>query len=323
MMMIDVEPIKVCAFGGTSQLSQIDRITQGLSSLKGVEINNDLRIVDLIYSNDPGYFEAILSAKDQNLLKENCKIIFNVLDLPLHLIGSQGDYSFEKLAKLGAQLLRADAVTCISQYTQSQLQQCLGVGSVVIYNPVKPVSPDKRLNEEKPFPYRVLMAGRLNDTNKRARSLAIPALMRAGFEEHEVAVVGGEYPGWGVNLGIVNDSTLNDLYNSVDFVMCCSHLEGWGLTISESVICGAIPIVCQDLTTASEMSLPQYWFCYPSPEMIAFRLRVLIENPSILRAERDYCLSLSEGLSEDLSKETVARRIIEVYKKLFNKDSHE
>lgn len=308
--------ISVYVVGGTSILSQSDRIKQGLNSLPGVQVTDYISDADLVYSNDAGHFSSILEDKAKGRLKPGARLVFNVLDIPLHLLPPSGDYAFEKVFALAEQLKQADAVTAISQYVQSQIQQYLGLPSTVIYNPIKDVSPSIRLSGARPYPFRALMVGRCLDSNKRIRSLGIPSLIAAGFDESEVAVVGGEYPGWGVNLGIVRDDVLNDLYNSVDYVMYPSMLEGMGLPPLEGMICGAVPIVCSDLTTISEFPYPRFWWCYPSPQAIAYHLRIRGENPQVLEADRQHCLTLSEGLAEDLGKVAVARRIIEVYKRL-------
>lgn len=312
------QPIRVAALGGESRLSQIDRIRQGLAIQPGVEVIEDPQYADLIYANDEGHHARALWYRERTAERHTgaAKVILNVLDIPAQLFPPNGDYTFEKLAVLGANLKRADAITAISAFTAGQIQHYLGLGSTIIYNPVKDVSPAKRLAGERPYPFRVLLAGRCCDKNKRQDTIGIPALITAGFNENEVAIVGGEYPGWGTDLGLVCNDTLNDLLNSVDFVMQPTLLGGWELLVSEAMICGAIPIVCHDLTTVSEMPIPRSWQCYPSVTTVAYRLRVLIENHHLLEAEREHCLALSEGLQEQLGKEAVARRILNLYRKI-------
>lgn len=307
------EPILVYASGGESPLSQIDRVRQGLAAQQNVVLTDKIEEADLVYVNNPPYDNVLRAAQ----LKPSVKKIFNVLDLPLHLLQPNGDYTFEKMAALCEQLKQAEAITVISQYVQGQVQQYLGLASTVIYNPVKDVSPKKRLEEERPYgQFKVLMAGRVNDPNKRQRTIGIPALIMAGFNESEVAIVGGEYPGWGTNLGIVHDDVLSDLYNSVDYVMFPSVNEGLGLPPLEGMICGAIPIVCHDLTVVSELPYPRHWWCYPSPSAVAYHLYIRQQYPQVLEADRQHCLTMSDGLAEDLGKNAVARRIMNVYYKL-------
>ncbi len=305
----------ICARGGGGSLGQIGRIIEGFVAAGWIK-TDDAVLADLCYANDPGQYSEFLSLKKDGKLKPGAKVILNVLDVPFQLVPPNGDYTFEKLFELGNQLRQADAVTSISFFTQSQLHQYLGLASTVISNPIKNVTPNKRLEGIKPYPYRALLVGRVNDPNKRIRTIGIPALLMAGFTESEVAVVGGEYPGWGTNLGVVSDEVLNDLYNSVDFVIQPTLLTGLELPICESMVCGAIPLVTFDLSTFSEFPLPRAWGCFPSPAGVAYRLRTLVEDPNLLESDRQHCLSVSEGIAEHFSGAAVARRIIELYTKL-------
>lgn len=309
-----VNPVTFRAYGGESPLSQVGRIRAGLSELGAWEAPGGAEC-DLIYSNDAGTHEEAIASRDRYAPK--AKLILNVLDVPEHCAPPQGDYTPDKLVRLQSNLLRADAITAISPFTRSQLQRLLGLPAYLVYNPVKDVSPDKRLAGERPYPYRVLISGRTNDPNKRIGSLGIPALIAAGFNEHEVAVVGGEWPGWGTNLGVVSDDVLNDLLNSVDFVMSPTALTGLELGPIEAMICGAVPILCYDMSTFRDIGCyPQHWGCYPSVASIAYRLRVLMETPRVLEGDRQHCLALSDQLSEQLGKRAVAQRILDVYKRI-------
>lgn len=305
----------VKCFGGRGPLCQVERIEQGLI-LEGHRLCSDDEIPDAIYSNDPNYYDEALKFKLERA--PNAKVLFNVLDIPENCFPPDGDFTFERLHSLGETLRKADAITCISKWTQSQIHRYFGYSCFVIGNPIKNVSPDKRLSGERPYPYRVLIAGRALDPNKRIRTLGIPALIGAGFNESEVAVVGGEWPGWGTNLGLVSDETLNDLYNSVDFLMFSSLQEGLGLPVLEALACGVVPIFCSDLTTFADLRLPRYFGCYPSVTALALRLRMLCSNSELLESERQYGLNLSDGIIEDFSGRMVARRIADVVKKLIS-----
>lgn len=303
----------VKAFGATGQLAQVDRIKAGLTAC-GTMSWAEGSTADLIYSNDGGTHQEALDWRAQRA--PHAKVILNVLDIPEHCFPPQGDYTYDKLTTLRRHLTQADAVTAISPFTRGQLQRLLGVGSYLIWNPCKDVSPDKRLNGERPYPYRVLISGRAGDPNKRVRSLAVPALIAAGFEEHEVAVVGGEWVGWGTDLGMVSDDVLNDLLNSVDITMHTTQLTGLELGPIESLICGAVPIMCYDMSTFKDLSYPPHWGCHPSVASIGYRLRSLVDNPAYLTAERSHCLQMGEHLREDLSGRAVAQRILDVYRRI-------
>lgn len=308
-----ITPLTILALGGISPLSQINRIKEGLASLEGITLTDHFGNADVVYCNDAGTYEEALEAKDDGRLMEGAKLVFNVLDIPEHLFLPMGDFTHEKLVNLRNSLVRADAITAISPFVKGQLLRLMALQATVIYQPIKDVSPEKRLKGERPYPFKVLLAGRARDKNKRQDSIGIPALIMAGFGEDEVAVVGGEYPGWGTDLGIVSDSVLNDLYNSVDFLMHPSALEGLGIPPLEAMVCGAVPILCYDQSTFADIShYPLYWGCYPSATSVAYRLRALIDNPGIMVAEKEYCLKQSIEIAEEFGKVRVAERIVRV-----------
>ena len=311
-----ISPITVFALGGVSPLSQINRVKEGLVGLGGVTLTDHFGDASVVYCNDAGTYEEALEAKEDGRLKDGTKLVFNVLDVPEHLFQPSGDFTHDKLIHLRNSLVRADAITSISPFVKGQLQRLMALQSTVIYQPIKDVSPEKRLNGERPYPFKVLLAGRTNDPNKRQKTIGIPALIMAGFSQDEVAVVGGEYPGWGTDFGIVSNDVLNDLYNSVDFVMHPSLNEGLGLIPLESMACGAIPILTYDQITFADIShYPLYWGCYPSPTSVAYRLRSLIDNPGIPIAEKEYCLEQSKSIREQFGKVAVAERIVKVCRK--------
>jgi len=171
------------------------------------------------------------------------KTIFNVLDLCPHCVEHP-----QIVETLSRDLKYASKVTTISKTVATELKQLCNIDAEVIYYPMKPVEFGKYTRK---YPFKVMLVGRLGDANKRAGA-AISALIKAGYEEHEVAIVGPEYLGYGVKLGVVSDEMLNDLYNSVDFVMMTSKNEGIGLPAIEAATAGAIPIVLPDLSTFQE-----------------------------------------------------------------------
>lgn len=310
-------PLRVFALGSMSPLAQVVRVRAGLAAQRGVEVVEHFEDADVVYCNDPGSYDEALEARRDGRLPKGCKLVFNVLDVPEHLLPPNGDYTHEKLLALRENLAKADAITAISPFTRSQLHRLLGLSAIVVWNPIKDVTPEKRLSGVRPYPFRVLLAGRCRDRNKRQDTLGVPALIMAGFEESEVAVVGGEWPGWGTNLGIVDDDTLNDLYNSVDYVVHPSLNEGLGLSPIEGMACGAIPILTYDCSTFRDIPFfPQYWGCYPSPTSIAMRLLSLENNPGIKLAEQQHCLESSDGIVDQFGKDAVARRLVEVFKKV-------
>lgn len=236
------------------------------------------------------------------------KVIFNVLDLCAHCI----DHA-DIVARLRDQLPLGTKVTTISKTVAAELAEKCGIRAEVIYYPMKPV----RHTGERKYPqFKVLCAGRLRDPNK-GMAQAVMALVRAGFDESEVAMVGPEFPGWGTNMGVVSDEKLNDLYNSVDYVVSLAVNEGIGLVPVEGAICGAIPIVTPRLSTYNE-----FWADSPmhihyqtlhSPDAIATLIRAIENDPqwkaSLKTQMREYGERVFRPLFDSVE---VAKRILTV-----------
>lgn len=285
-------------FGG-----QINRIDKGFIE-NGHELTNNIIEADLIYSNNKSdTWKNIINFKEQGKIKG--KIILNVLDIPEWI------FPHYNLDELKIMLQHADHVTCISKFVQNQLLKYLNIKSSVIYNPAKNIF----YTEKREYNYKALMVGRLNDPSKRA-NLAIQSLILANIKSEEVAVVGSENPGFGNYLGIVSDEELNKLYNSVDFVLMTSQGEGLGLPALEATLCGTIPIVCFDLSTFNEF-FPKEWGNYPNPYSIAFYLQKLINNPVLLKQEKDKSFKIGKEVYTKINYFYVAKKILDIFEKSF------
>lgn len=250
------------------------------------------------------YETYLMSAKDR-------PFIFNVLDLCPHCADHQ-----DILRRFAAQLPAAAKVTTISKSVQSQLITLCDIQSEVIYYPMKPVTNTRT----KKHPYRVALVGRTSDPNKRC-GVAVMALVRAGFKESEVVIVGPEYPGWGTRLGTVSDEVLNEIYNSVDYVMMLSKEEGIGLPGPEAACAGALPIVLPDLSTYDEFwrDSPMHHFYQNlrSVDQIAALLLYLKSEPDTLADLQSKMHQYAEANFRPLFDHVeVAKRIIEVAQKI-------
>lgn len=245
-------------------------------------------------------------------LRGQKKLIFNVLDIPWHL-PNVGNI----VNQLRQQLPYADRVTAISYTVAEQVEKHCGVKCEPIYYPMKPV----RYTGERKYPqFRVLLAGRLSDPNKRV-SAAVQALVRAGFNENEICVVCSDRIGYGTEMGLVSDAVLNDLYNSVDYVISLAREEGIGLVPIEAACCGAIPIVAPDLSTFNE-----FWVESPlglnyqtltSVDKVAELLRELERNREWReQVKQDVLAYATLAFRPKFEAKAVASRIIETYQSI-------
>lgn len=293
--------------------SQIQRIEEGFRAL-GHETTDHVHLADLVFVNNP-WFDQIVKDRQSGAIRRDAKVILNVQDLPKHI----PDYDVGKLAtqlKLGA-----DAVTSISVYTRDSLRAATSIDSTVIFQPIIPVLRNARARARRaPFP-RFASVGRRSDPNKR-HALAAAALQLLGYTPRDVVLVGNE-PGWGDYLGVQSEQNLNVVYNSVDFVLCTSRVEGLCLPVIEAMACGAIPVVCNDMTTREELLppdlFPEYNDVDPTPQSVArFIARLVNGDDQNLLAnlkERLY-LHFAETWADRVSGVAVAKAILDVHGRL-------
>jgi glycosyltransferase involved in cell wall biosynthesis len=289
-------------------LCQINALRDGFAKL-GHEHTPDMYHQDtsFVFVGNPPF------DKYEELLRSgNKKVILNILDIPWH-VPEVNDI----LNKLKVYLPLANKVTTISKTMQADIKRALNIDSEVIYYPMKPVF----YTGIKKYPqFKVAMVGRLLDRNKFAAHAAM-ALNSAGFKESEVAIVGPEYIGWGTRLGEVTDETLNDIYNSVDYVVMLDKITGLALTAIEGACCGAIPIVASHL-----MTLDEFWIQSPlglhyqglkTTKDIADLMVSIETNPKWKKEIKEDILGYSNlYFKPKFDPKNVASRIIEVYQSI-------
>lgn len=283
--------------------SQIQRIEQGFVSL-GHKLTSYACNADLVYVNNPPFREVII---DSTIRTERTKTIFNVQDIPHHIS------DFDTVA-LKEQLWWADGITSISETTRRDLFAATEIDSRVIYQPIMPVT---RTGERKHL-YRALFIGRIGDQNKRT-NLAVHALQILGFSGNDVVTVGNQSPWYGGTYwGVATEQALNEIYNSVDFVVMVSKNEGMGLPALEAMAAGAIPVICRDLTTREEFFpstvFPEYLNVEPDSRSIAaFIAQFLQDNDRMTEMKERLHRHYKENWEYRLSGRGVAERIMEVY----------
>jgi hypothetical protein len=298
--------MKIRTYGSRFHGGQVDRIDVGFIDL-GHEMSFHNHDADLIFSNDPGSFDQILIDRCAGGIR--AKVVFNVQDIPLHL-GSSFDSG-----KLKSQLIKADAVTTISEYVQWQVKEYLGLDSQIIYQPIKPVhrDPSAQLLERKRFAH----IGRKSDLNKR-HALGVYALQILGYQPSDVFLVGNE-TGWGDYCGVLSDWNLNRVYNSVDFVLCTSKIEGLLLPALESMSAGVIPVVCNDMTTRRELLppdiFPEYNAVEPTPESVARFIARYVNNSEEMAVMKERLYAhYQKNWAHKLTGRAVAEQILEAAK---------
>ena len=282
--------MKISVFG-MSPFSNL--IKEGFTKL-GHEISDENP--ELIYANDPrGYKEAI-QIKKKN---EESPLIFNLLDIPWHMPNIQ-----QQTKLLVNQFLnQADFVSVISLKVKKDLSQFLNKKIYVIYNPIKDVYYDEDILKNNMF----LFVGRANDPIKRF-NLIRDSISKIENGIRKIKVCGAENPNFGNYLGYVSDDELNNLYNSTQFLLLPSKAEGIGLPMIEAMICGALPITCNDNETAKEF-LPLDFICAPNPESILKCIKKLEQEYEI---KRKLAFKFGTEYKEKFNKTTIAKNILNI-----------
>lgn len=271
-------------YGADFYWAQVARIKQGFISLKHSVNEGDY---DFVYSNNFDYSQIDEKHKDSPLDNDLFKI-FNVLDIPPH------DLNFP-LEKLKNQLDKCDVVTCISHAVQDQLLE-IGVKSEVIFNPIKDVFFDPSVKRQ----INCLYVGRASDSNKRVNLLS-------NFENECVSV--GPFHNFGQHQGLVSDVVLNQLYNSSKVVALPSKFEGLGLPALEAMVCGALPLVCND--NPNSKLCPDFCICDPDEQSVQNKYRELLNN--FEDYQKIILKEYSNQIAFKFSKFKIAQNILDVY----------
>ena len=288
--------MKIAVFG---ILPFSDLIKEGFKKLDH-EISNVNP--DIVFSNDPTGYQDAIFLKDRY---PNSYLILNVLDIPWHFPNIEKQ--FQVLIKRFFN--KTNSITTISYKVKKDLKKFfekrIGDEIKVIYNPIKEVYFDEKIQKDNLFLY----VGRANDPVKRF-NLVRDTLQKIKDGTKNLKVCGTENPGFGNYLGYVSDKELNKIYNSTKYVFLTSRAEGIGLPMIEAMICGSIPITCSDNETAKEF-LPTDFICDPNVESIVNHIEKLNKAYEI---KRKLAIKLGKKYKEQFNKSNVAMNILNVKK---------
>jgi len=277
--------IKVKIYGAKEYWCQVPRIKDGFKGL-GHEVTQGDNY-DFVYANNFDYSDIDSEHRDSAISNKGFKI-FNVLDIPPHI----PDFPIDKLKD---QLSQADIVTCISNPVKKQLSD-IGIKSEVIWNPIKDIFYDSNMKRE----INCLYVGRWTDPNKRFKLL----------DNIEKFIVGPTGHGANGNyLGLVNDTSLNQLYNSTKIVALPSKFEGLGLPALEAMAAGAIPLVCSD--NPNSKLCPDFCVAEPTIESVTTTYNSLINH--FTRFQGVIIDEWTPWIQKKFSKFSVAKNIIDLY----------
>jgi glycosyltransferase involved in cell wall biosynthesis len=155
----------------------------------------------------------------------------------------------------------ADAVTCVSQYTQKKLEESFGLtDSQVIYNgidttifkPIEQITDSWDIPREKTV---LFFAGNLS--RRKGADLLVPIMKHLGENyilllatgQRETSFLGMKNI---INIGYQDLQHLVMAYNRCDIFLSASRLEGFGLSVAEAMACGK-PVVATNGSSLPEL----------------------------------------------------------------------
>lgn len=293
----------ISTFGSRFYGGQIDRIDYAflqLGHVLGNHLNNE---PNFIYCNDAAHFdEALKYWEDKDRFP---KLILNILDVP-HWVKEWPQIKEKWLL----QLQRASKVTCISNAVRMDIKNYLNIEAAVVYNPIKPVYYVPEIKKD----ILALFVGRALAPNKRVMEIVYPLYQRLSpfFGENCIHFAGSENTGFGVNHGVVSDYKLNVLYNRATMLLIPSKQEGLNLPLIEGLSCGCLPIVCRDMSTASEFA-PEFTLCDPTPEGMYNKMKELCTEFKETFKYDDILNDYSRKYLNQFAPKSIAENIISVY----------
>lgn len=215
---------------------------------------------------------------------------------------------------------RADAVTCVSDYTRRRAVEIYGrEDAQAIHNGIdtelfRPMAGERPAGQ----PFRLLFVG--NRTRRKGADLLEPLMTQLG-EGYELRYTGGQRADevpvrapTAVALGRLSRSDLARAYNRCHALVFPSRLEGFGLAVAEAMACG-LPVVTSRCSSLPELVVEgQGGFLCPVDDVPAFAeaVRRLAQDPALCkemgafnrtRAEERFSFARMAGRYRDLYTE--------------------
>lgn len=290
----------IYTFGAKHYLGQLNTIIKSLRDL-GHTVDSASSAPELIYSADAGGYEESVQLWEKYARKP--KLMLTVLDIPWHVKEIN-----IVLDKLKMYLPLADRVTTISKTVQKQIKDTFNLESDVIYAPT-------RIVEHIPTIKKVIdlfINGRVCDRNKRA----FLALQAAQDLDKILVCVGSEYIASKYNkvynYGVVSDLELCTIYNRSKITLALGLVEGLGMQIPESLICGTPIITLSDNPTNFEF-LPIEMIVEPNIDAIKNKIDEILNNYD---KYQKIALEYGDKYKEQFSGKSIANNILKVYESL-------
>jgi len=290
--------------------SGVDVWAQNLcEGLRKASVSCNLNLLPGIYQFCPGLIHLSKTKCDADVIQSNTwngygfknetplvvtehHVIQDPLFNPYRTLGQKlfhrQVFKFEKKS-----LELADAVTCVSQFTQKQLESVFDYhDSVMIYNGIdtslfKPAIVSRE-HWNIAYDKKILFFSGTPSVRKGADLL--PKIMDLLGDEYILLIASGTKRGfnWGrdniQNLGSLPFTELIDVYNLCDTFLFPSRLEGFGLSVSEAMACEK-PVVATNGSSLPELVVDGKggFLCeMDNVKEFAEKIKYLTNNPQLI-----------------------------------------
>jgi glycosyltransferase involved in cell wall biosynthesis len=155
----------------------------------------------------------------------------------------------------------ADAITCVSRFTQKKLEECFGIHeSRLIYNGIDTGTfhPAEQKTNPWDLPSGKTVLFFAGNLSRRKGGDLLPAIMKELGDDYVLLLATGQRAGGPggtaqvINVGHLDLLGLVAAFNQSDIFLSASRLEGFGLSVAEAMACGK-PVVATNGSSLPEL----------------------------------------------------------------------